>query len=437
MKKKIMSVLIAAVMVLSMTACSSKDEPQTPEAIEEEETTVEEPDQEIGKDFDADVEAGLLWINDQGQVTDKDGNIIDAYSYIIAIDDKTLTSEGDIMTGYTMSDDMQIIVDEEYLSMVEGDSVGDSSYADILLSIADPSVKGRQMTVSEEKQASGGSNIYTRIVDDRSEYHSDLIYGNWWVDHQINGTPIAYYVPENLHGKLARSGLSTYAGYESNPSVTLDDFKLIDQDTCTVDSIKRSDPDDFGTYAFYLENCQKQTDESGNMYFTGYIDADYVAVYGGFDNILNGDNVFMYADYVGLSTNDVPIFVGAYAEFVEVYNVDADASSEEIENTDNSVNVEKLPGPEYKEVTVEELYEDRTGYSGQYVEVTGTIGAQEGEDYYLFPVGEYEPAIPMKLEEGVSAPDILTDAKIQGYWTSTLGPDTYMFLFVKSIEEIE
>ena len=317
MKKKMMSVLIAAVMVLSMTACSSKDESQTSEAIEEEETTVEETDQEIGKDFDADVEAGLLWINNQGQVTDKDGNIIDAYSYIIAIDDKTLTSEGDIMTGYTMSDDMQIIVDEEYLSMVESDSVGDNSYADILLSIADPSVKGRQMTVSEEKQAGGGSNIYTRIADDRSEYHSDIIYGNWWVDHQINGTPIAYYVPENLHGKLARSGLSTYAGYESNPSVTLDDFKFIDQDTCTVDSIKRSDPDDFGTYAFYLENCQKQTDESGNMYFTGYIDADYVAVYGGFDNILNGDNVFMYADYVGLSTNDVPIFVGAYAEFVE------------------------------------------------------------------------------------------------------------------------
>ena len=197
------------------------------------------------------------------------------------------------------------------------------------------------------------------------------------MDHQINGTPIAYYVPENLHGKLARSGLSTYAGYESNPSVTLDDFKLIDQDTCTVDSIKRSDPDDFGTYAFYLENCQKQTDESGNMYFTGYIDADYVAVYGGFDNILNGDNVFMYADYVGLSTNDVPIFVGAYAEFVEEYNVDADASSEEIENTDNSVNVEKLPGPEYKEVTVEELYEDRTSYSGQYVEVTERLALRK------------------------------------------------------------
>lgn len=435
MKKKIVSLLVVTVMVLSLVACGN--EKHNNSSSEETKVTEEKSDEKIGEDFHADVEAGLLWIDEQGRVTDKDGNVIDAYSYITANDRKTLISDGDIMAGYTMTDDMQIIIDEEYISMTEEDSVGDTDYSYTLLSIADPSVKGRQMTVSEEKQAGGGSNIYTRIVDDRSEYHSDIIYGNWWVDHQINGTPIAYYVPENLHGKLARSGLSTYAGYESNPSVTLDDFKLIDQDTCTVDSIKRSDPDDFGTYAFYLENCQKQTDESGNIYFTGYIDANYVAVYGGFDNILNGDNVFMYADYVGLSTNDVPIFVGAYAEFVEEYNVDADASSEETENTENSVNVEKLPGPEYKEVTVEELYEDRTSYSGQYVEVTGTIGAQEGEDYYLFPVGEYEPAIPMKLEEGVSAPDILTDAKIQGYWTSTLGPDTYMFLFVKSIEEIE
>lgn len=435
MKKKIVSLLVVTVMVLSLVACGSEKHDNS--SSEETKVTEEKSDEKIGEDFHADVEAGLLWINKQGRVTDKDGNIIDAYSYITANDRKTLISDGDIMAGYTMTDDMQIIIDEEYISMTEEDSVGDTDYSYTLLSIADPSVKGRQMTVSEEKQAGGGSNIYTRIVDDRSEYHSDIIYGNWWVDHQINGTPIAYYVPENLHGKLARSGLSTYAGYESNPSVKLDDFKLIDQDTCTVDSIKRSDPDDFGTYAFYLENCQKQTDESGNIYFTGYIDANYVAVYGGFDNILNGDNVFMYADYVGLSINDVPIFVGAYAEFVEEYNVDADASSEETENTENSVNVEKLPGPEYKEVTVEELYEDRTSYSGQYVEVTGTIGAQEGEDYYLFPVGEYEPAIPMKLEEGVSAPDILTDAKIQGYWTSTLGPDTYMFLFVKSIEEIE
>ncbi|MDM8235439.1 hypothetical protein [[Ruminococcus] torques] len=49
MKKKIMSVLIAAVMVLSMTACSSKDEPQTPEAIEEEKQQLKNLIRRLGK----------------------------------------------------------------------------------------------------------------------------------------------------------------------------------------------------------------------------------------------------------------------------------------------------------------------------------------------------------------------------------------------------
>ena len=48
-EKKIMSVLIAAVMVLSMTACSSKDEPQTPEAIEEEKQQLKNLIRRLGK----------------------------------------------------------------------------------------------------------------------------------------------------------------------------------------------------------------------------------------------------------------------------------------------------------------------------------------------------------------------------------------------------
>lgn len=178
MKKKIVSLLVVTVMVLSLVACGSEKHDNS--SSEETKVTEEKSDEKIGEDFHADVEAGLLWINKQGRVTDKDGNIIDAYSYITANDRKTLISDGDIMAGYTMTDDMQIIIDEEYISMTEEDSVGDTDYSYTLLSIADPSVKGRQMTVSEEKQAGGGSNIYTRIVDDRSEYHSDIIYGNWW-----------------------------------------------------------------------------------------------------------------------------------------------------------------------------------------------------------------------------------------------------------------
>ncbi|HJA12339.1 MAG TPA: hypothetical protein H9799_05225 [Candidatus Mediterraneibacter merdipullorum] len=58
------------------------------EEIPEEETVPVE----IGLDFDADVRAGLLWINNEGRVTDKDGNLIESYSYITANDRKTLLS---------------------------------------------------------------------------------------------------------------------------------------------------------------------------------------------------------------------------------------------------------------------------------------------------------------------------------------------------------
>ena len=224
------------------------------------------------------------------------------------------------------------------------------------------------------------------------------------------------------------------------PSVTLDNFKFIDQDTCTVESIKRTDPDDFGTYAFYLQNCQKQMDDNGNMYFTGYIDTDYVAVYAGFDQIANGDNVFVYADYAGLSVNDIPIFVGAYAEFVEEYTVDSDVSSNETgnENTENTINYEKLEEEEYRQVTVEELYDNPTAYSNQWLEVSGTVGAIQNGEIYLFPIDEYEPAIVVRPLDGVPEPEELDNVTVRGYWMESIGdPEYQMYLSAESIEVTE
>lgn len=433
--KRLIVIMVIASMMAIMVGCGGEEK-----KAEDTGSVEKEAEQSIGEDFKADVEAGLLWIDDQGRVTDKDGNVIDAYSYITSNNRKTLISDGNIMTGYTITNDMQIIIDEEYITMTGEESSEVTGYARTLLSIADPSVKGREMTVTEEEQAGGGSEIYTRIADDKEEYHSDIIYGNWWEDHQINGIPIAHYIPQSLHSKLAYSGLSTYGGYECNTSVTLDDFKFIDQDTCTVELVKGTDPDDFGTYAFYLQNCQKQTDDNGTMYFTGYIDTDYVAVYGGFDQIANGDNVFMYADYAGLSTNDIPIFVGAYAEFVEEYAVDSDASLDgpEDANTENSINYEKLEEEEYTQVTVEELYDNPTGYSNQWVEVSGTVGTIQDGEIYLFPTDKYEPAIPVRLAEGVSEPDELDNVTVKGEWRGTIGEvDFHMFLWAESIETAE
>ena len=116
-KKRLIAIMVIASMMALTVGCGG-------EGKKAEETESVEEDQVIGEDFKTDVEAGLLWIDDQGRVTDKDGNVIDAYSYITANDRKSLLSDGDIMAGYTMTDDMQIIIDDAYISMTEEDVSG-------------------------------------------------------------------------------------------------------------------------------------------------------------------------------------------------------------------------------------------------------------------------------------------------------------------------
>ena len=62
-------------MVLSLVACGN--EKHNNSSSEETKVTEEKSDEKIGEDFHADVEAGLLWIDEQGRVTDKDGNVIE------------------------------------------------------------------------------------------------------------------------------------------------------------------------------------------------------------------------------------------------------------------------------------------------------------------------------------------------------------------------
>ena len=326
--KKVGSFILMILMITSLiTACGKDEKPTSEEISGGDVTLLEEPilnfgadegseeiTREIGQDFNADVEAGLLWIDDQGRVTDKDGNVIEAYNYITAYSGKTLMSENSIMTGYTMTDDMQIIIDQEYIAYTEENSATVSTYIDTLRNtVANSAVEGVTAAISEPVY--GIDDNQTRIIDS-SDYHSDIIFGNWWENHQINGTPIADLLPQQISTAVVNSSYSNSSYVEFSASINLNKFKFIDEDTCTVDSVKRMDSTDMTLYGFYLQNCQKNTNAAGNRYFTGYIDANYVAVYGDFDKILNGDNVFMFADFVGLSDNDIPIFIGAYAEII-------------------------------------------------------------------------------------------------------------------------
>lgn len=131
MKKIICSFLICG-LILSISGCG-EDEIPTSKEIEDQQGTItmmEEPtltseedaesSRQIGQDWDADIAAGLLWIDEQGRVVDKDGNLIDAYDYIMAADNMiNLTSDGDMVEGYIIADNGQIVVDEEYINRVE------------------------------------------------------------------------------------------------------------------------------------------------------------------------------------------------------------------------------------------------------------------------------------------------------------------------------
>lgn len=330
--KKYISILIIAVMVLSMTACGSKDEIPTSEEINGQEVTLIDEDSqeeeneevpeeettptEIGVDFDADVKAGLLWINNDGRVTDKDGNLIESYSYITAMDRKTLLSENDIVEGYSISDNMQIIIDESMLAYTEEDDSTDQeftsggTYFDTLLSIANPGYEGNK---SGTERRDYEWIDYTHLIDNGGPYYSQIIYSNWWIDG-VNGTPVSDEDPE-VTVFIPKTLSSAVYDTDINALTQVSNFRLIDQNTCTIDQMKRSAPEQL-LYGFYLQNVEKGVDSYGNVYFTGYLDLEYVCVYGDFHGLMNGDNVFVYAAYNGLNVNDVMIFDAAYIEHV-------------------------------------------------------------------------------------------------------------------------
>lgn len=328
--KKCISVLIITVMVLPMTACGSRDEIPTSEEINGQEVTLvddfsqeeeneealeeETASAEITGDFNADVEAGLLWINNEGYVTDKDGNIIDAYSYIIANDNGSLTSYDSIMTGYIVDNNMQIVIDEAYLQQVAEDSAdpdfASGTYYDTLLSIANPAYEGKK---SGTERRDYDWIDYTHLIDNHGPYYNEIIYGNWWID-RINGIAVSDADP-GVDVFIPRTLSRAVDDMDIDALTQVSNFRLIDQDTCTIDQMKRSAPEQL-LYGFYLQNVEKGVDDYGNVYFTGYIDLEYVGVYGDFHGLMNGDNVFVYAAYDGLNVNDVMIFDAAYVEHV-------------------------------------------------------------------------------------------------------------------------
>lgn len=331
--KKLFSIAVVTIMAATLSACGAKSDSaptskevstkdildemsdeEIQELLEQRKEEKSEPDTEIGQDFDSDVKNGLLFVDMNGRIVDKDNNFIEAYSDIYCTADRHLMCGEDAAEGYAVNEDMQIVLDEEYIAACEeySEQLASQTYLDRLQALASPDMAEVKVPVADDSDEYN-LNVYN-LVDLGSPYYPQIVYGCWWVDG-INGTVPAgpnedatVSLPKNL-------GSDIFSGGNFDTSTDMEDFKLIDQDTCTIEQITRSGPDKT-CYAFYIENINKGTSASGTSYFNGYVDNEFVAVEGKFSTLKNGDNVFVYGNYIGMNDDDIPIFNGEYLEFV-------------------------------------------------------------------------------------------------------------------------
>ena len=98
-RKRLIATIVIVSMMAMITGCGDeKAEGDSGEKVaetqntEETESVSEQPEEEISamEQFEKDVKDGLLYENDQGQVTDKDGNVLQEYDWVIRNDYSTL-----------------------------------------------------------------------------------------------------------------------------------------------------------------------------------------------------------------------------------------------------------------------------------------------------------------------------------------------------------
>ena len=171
-------------------------------------TKKEKSDTEITGDMDEDVANKLLYINDDGKVTDKKGNVLDAYSYVGVVsdvegDEKPLYDTGSdtILEGMYVNADGLICYEKPAESEID-----DRPEIEILKDKADPN----QCETGTEDLGLG----VTQFLDD-GDYFDEVVLGAWYNE---DGTPKADVLPDGITNYLQNC----------NMSVSMSNYRFID-----------------------------------------------------------------------------------------------------------------------------------------------------------------------------------------------------------------
>ena len=139
-----------------------------------------------------------------------------------------------------------------------------------------------------------GELCFTYFDDDGS-YFDEIVSGAWYDE---NGAPLAKMPPLNLW----RKG-HLWTG-------DLNDFHFVNPKGFTMDQLKRTNPSDDmegDLYAIILKNITKEQGDDNMIYYgEDYYTGEEVMFRGKYSKILNGDNVLIIGQFIGLTEDDSP-----------------------------------------------------------------------------------------------------------------------------------
>ena len=264
---------------------------------------------QITGDLITDIENGLLYTNLDGQICDKDGNVLPEYSEYIGSIDGYLLWDDTPYEGCTIGPGGKL-----YYSIPEPVDYGEDysySYEDNYANTPIQKLRNcaYESLCDTNVSSETGYNGVTFMEDDGSAF--DEVVLNGWFDEY--GNPRADSVPQSI---------GTYL-FQNDISSAVKDMHFVDGENVTMDSIKRTASNLRTCYILVIPNIIKGTGSNGEMTISGseYTSSQTVIVHGNFDGVLNGDSLLIFTRFIGLASDDTPNFVGAYAEIINDRNI--------------------------------------------------------------------------------------------------------------------